>query len=131
MSGPDIPLDSMSPGDDYQSGPVGPGPSPPPSRARRPAVARDPLVLGGADATGPGGAPIAGPVVAAGAGPGVGPAPAIPPANAWQAFGVFILAHHRMLRFPALSRVMCSCGVLDGECPTRGMARQLGILPDP
>lgn len=72
--------------------------------------------------------------MAAGAGtPDLGPAPALPPAppNAWQAFGVFILSQHRILRFPAVNRAMCSHGVLEDECQIRGMARQLGILPDP
>lgn len=123
------PLDSMSSGDDYQSGPVGPRPSSPRSEARRPAVARTPPPgRTGADAAGPGGAPTVGPEVAAGAGPGVGPAPAIPPgADPWQVFAVAVLALHRRLKFPALDRVMCSCGRLDNECPIAGLAERCGL----
>jgi hypothetical protein len=71
-------------------------------------------------------------VVAAGAGLGVDPAPAIPPAaDPWQVFAVAVLSLHRRRDFPSLDYVQCTCGRLDGECQYRGIARRVGILPDP
>jgi hypothetical protein len=134
MTNPHEPVDSKSTSDDYRSGPVGPDQPPSASsRARHAAEgAPEPMHQGRTNRPATGGA-HRGPAVAAGAGtPDPGPAPAIPAAaNAWQAFGVFILSQHRILRFPALNRAMCSHGVQEHECQIRGMARQLGILPDP
>jgi hypothetical protein len=62
-----------------------------------------------------------------------GSAPANPlTADPWQAFGVYVLAGHRRRDFPAVERSMCvPHGVLETECPIRGFARRLGLLPDP
>jgi hypothetical protein len=53
---------------------------------------------------------------------------ATPGAAQFREFTEAVLAQHRRRDFPALNRVMCSCGLLEHECPVRGIARRLGLL---
>jgi hypothetical protein len=43
----------------------------------------------------------------------------------YRIFAEAVLALHRRLEFPALDRVMCSCGLARSECPVAGLAERI------